>query len=74
MCAYVYSSERMLSIGGVSPDGGDSSSSPACHCRAAEVNNVEHSGMSGPEPQFTKHVGRVCVSRGRGEYLQMDRE
>lgn len=67
-----YSSQHMLSIGGVRPDGGDSSSSPACHCRAAEVNNAERSGMSGPEPQLAKHV--LCVCRGWGEYLQMDGE
>lgn len=70
-----YTSQRMLSIGGLRPDGGDS-----CHCRAADVNNVERSGMSGSDPRLAKHVVCVrvsmcvCVCRGWGEYLQMDRE
>lgn len=38
-----HSSQCMLWIGGVYPDGGDSRSSPACHWSAAEVNNVERS-------------------------------
>lgn len=55
--------ERMPSIGGAGPHGGDSSSPPACHCRAAEGNNVEQSGMSGPEPPLAKHVVWRCVCR-----------
>lgn len=48
VCVCVYSSKRMLSLGGVRPDSGALSSSSASQCRAAEVNNAELRGMSGP--------------------------